>query len=95
MNKKIASLSLHKDSAIKDAMECIDKSGKGIVLIVDKNRKLCGILTDGDIRRALLTGNNFKTPVKTIMITNPIKTVKILIKIVKIILLPKNSFKKY
>jgi len=73
MNKKIASLSLHKDSAIKDAMECIDKSGKGIVLIVDKNRKLCGILTDGDIRRALLTGNNFKTPVKTIMITNPIK----------------------
>lgn len=41
---------------IKDALELININGKGIVFITKEDRKLCGIITDGDIRRALLKG---------------------------------------
>ncbi len=57
---------------IKKAMECIDKTGWDIVLVVNKNKQIIGVATDGDIRRALLSGKNLKTPIKSIMKTDPI-----------------------
>ncbi len=72
MNKKIDSFVIHKDADIKEAMQCIDKSGNGIALVVDKQNKLYGVVTDGDIRRALLAGKSLETAVETIMVTTPI-----------------------
>lgn len=72
MNKKIESTSLHEENTIRDAMECINKSGLRIVLVVNKDKKLLGVATDGDIRRALVSGKDFNTPIKEIIITNPI-----------------------
>jgi dTDP-glucose pyrophosphorylase len=37
-------------------MECIDRSAKGIALVLDEQRHLIGTVTDGDIRRAILAG---------------------------------------
>jgi dTDP-glucose pyrophosphorylase len=37
-------------------MECIDRSGKGIALVLDEHRRLLATVTDGDIRRAILAG---------------------------------------
>jgi len=37
-------------------MECIDRSGKGIALVLDEERRLIATVTDGDIRRAILAG---------------------------------------
>ena len=42
-------------------METIGKSGQQICLIVDENRKLLGTLTDGDIRRAMLRGEDLQS----------------------------------
>jgi len=39
---------------LKEALEEMGKYGLGTVCIVDDKNKLCGILTDGDIRRKLL-----------------------------------------
>jgi CBS domain-containing protein len=39
---------------LKEALEVMGRSRLGIVCIVDSNKKLLGILTDGDIRRSLL-----------------------------------------
>jgi len=72
MNKRIDSFTIYKDATIREAMECINKAGWGISLVVDRNKKLLGVATDGDIRRALLQGKNLKTPVKSIMTTNPV-----------------------
>ena len=36
----------------------INKNAMGIIFIVDSKKKLLGILTDGDIRRAILKGIN-------------------------------------
>lgn len=43
-------------STVLQAMHYIDRSAIGIVMIVTKEGKVIGSLSDGDIRRALLTG---------------------------------------
>jgi perosamine synthetase len=40
-----------------DALEAINTNTLGIVFMVDKDRKLIGVLTDGDARRDLLSGS--------------------------------------
>jgi dTDP-glucose pyrophosphorylase/CBS domain-containing protein len=44
------------DSSIRDAVAVIDQFGKGIALVVDRDRRLLATLTDGDVRRAMLRG---------------------------------------
>lgn len=48
----------------------------GIVLIVDESHKLIGIVTDGDIRRALVRDVNIDSPVNQIMVRDPITVPK-------------------
>lgn len=40
-------------------MSAIDRTGLGIVLVVDPNGLLKGTVTDGDVRRAILAGKTF------------------------------------
>ncbi|MGQ0587207.1 MAG: KpsF/GutQ family sugar-phosphate isomerase [Gammaproteobacteria bacterium] len=72
---------MHKDEAIpavpsgaplKDALLEMSKKGLGMTAIVDAGRKLLGIFTDGDLRRALDRDVNLKqTPIDTVMTRNP------------------------
>jgi len=43
-------------ATIREALERISKTGKGLVLVVDAQRRLLGIATDGDLRKAILRG---------------------------------------
>ncbi len=54
MIKSLESFLLRPSDSIRKVMAFIDKNGKGIALIVDKERRLLGTVTDGDIRRAIL-----------------------------------------
>lgn len=72
MNNKIDSITVRENNTIKEAMEKINKVGLRIVLIIDDNKKLLGVATEGDIRRALLSKRNFDIPIKNIMTVNPI-----------------------
>lgn len=47
---------LAKGSTIEDAMRSLDRSGVEISLVVDEEGILLGTVTDGDVRRALLSG---------------------------------------
>jgi len=76
MDKKIDTITIRENRTIKEAMESLNKGGSRIVLIVDAEEKLKGVVTDGDIRRALVSGQDLKTPVKEIMITNPVKAIE-------------------
>ena len=46
------------DGSIRDAMRALDKGAGRISLAVDADGRLAGVVTDGDIRRALLRGAN-------------------------------------
>ncbi|MCD4824105.1 MAG: nucleotidyltransferase family protein [Phycisphaerae bacterium] len=43
---------------MQDAIRALDRGSVGIVLVVDSENRLQGTITDGDIRRALLTRSN-------------------------------------
>lgn len=45
-------------ATLRDAMAVIDHGGQGICCLVDDDGRLAGVLTDGDVRRALLTGHD-------------------------------------
>ncbi len=50
-----ADISLRKNSSIKEALEIIDKGAMRIAIVLDEDEKVVGTLTDGDIRRGLLS----------------------------------------
>ncbi len=50
----------------------INRKGLGCALVLDNNDFLCGIVTDGDLRRALLKYGDFRDlPVEKVMTRNP------------------------
>ena len=60
------------DKTIEDAIKIIDANTLKIALVVDKNKKLVGTVTDGDIRRGILKGIALHEPVVSVMNGNPI-----------------------
>lgn len=70
--KKIEKLLLTDDAVIHDAIEKLDNNEAHIVLVVDRNRRLLGTVTDGDVRRGILKGIGLHEPVVQIMNHQPI-----------------------
>ncbi len=64
---------LEQGKTIYEAMNTIDRSGLGIVFIIDQKKTLLGTITDGDIRKALRNGTDVHSPVDYIMNKNPLK----------------------
>jgi hypothetical protein len=56
-------LTLKINNTMQDAIENLEKYRMKIVL-VEKNNKFIGIVTDGDIRRGMLQGFSLKTPIE-------------------------------
>lgn len=52
---------------ILEAIRIIDVSALQIALVVDQNSRLLGVVTDGDVRRAILNGVSLDNPVNLIM----------------------------
>lgn len=48
------------NSTLRDVLECINNEPAGIAFIVEENKKLCGVVTDGDFRRLLLSGKSLQ-----------------------------------
>lgn len=62
---------LKKNDSILKALELLDLYALRIVLVVDERNHLLGSITDGDIRRGLLKGQDLHAPVETIMQVTP------------------------
>lgn len=78
MKKEIAEMMVPINKTIREALECIDKGGLGVALLVEpESLVFSGLITDGDIRRALLNGeglnsfvSNVKHPETTVAFVN-------------------------
>lgn len=53
--------------SVRDAITAIDRNEKGIVLITDTDRHLLGTVTDGDVRRAILAGQDLDEPIENLL----------------------------
>lgn len=58
--------------SLKKAINVLNDSNLRIALVVDNEKKLCGTITDGDIRRALLSHVDLKSSIIKVMNPNPI-----------------------
>jgi len=56
-------------TSIRDSLEIISKSRLQIGLVVNSQRHLLGVVTDGDIRRGLLKNIDLEAPIDSIMST--------------------------
>ena len=52
-------ITVNPNTTIRQAMKVLDKTSEKCLLVVDENKKLLGSLTDGDLRRGILSGMNF------------------------------------
>lgn len=56
-----------ESGTIRDALSAVDRGASSVALMVDSEGKFCGLVTDGDIRRALLSGLSLHDPVESIV----------------------------
>ena len=59
-------------ATVREALERITKTGKGVALVIDGERRLLGIATDGDLRKAILRGVALDAPVDGAMNKAPL-----------------------
>ena len=63
---------LTREATIEEAIQNLDQFALQIVLVVDSQNKLIGILSDGDIRRGLLKGLTLHSPIDLVISRNPL-----------------------
>ena len=62
---------ISENSTVKVVIQNLSVTGFQISLIVDKQNKLVGTITDGDLRSFVLNKNNFNTKIKSLMNKKP------------------------
>ena len=61
-----------EETPIVEIMKRIDGNAKGIVYVCDSNGVLLGAVTDGDIRRSIISNGRLDEIASLVMKTNPI-----------------------
>ena len=61
-----------KSVMIKMSDPSLYKTSPGFAVIVDNKNTVLGVLTDGDIRKALVNGGHLNSPAEEVMSTNPV-----------------------
>lgn len=59
-------------ASIRQAVQVLNDGHQRIALIVDRERRLLGVLADSDVRRSILNGLSFDQPVSEIMVREPV-----------------------
>ena len=62
-----ADLIVPLDIDLRSALIAIDRNAQGIVFVCDEQRRLLGAISDGDARRALVSGRSLDAPVHEVM----------------------------
>ena len=68
---KLSSFTIQSNQNIKKAFKFLKKYGKKCLIVIDKDKKMLGTLTDGDIRNSILKKNSINTKIEKIYNSNP------------------------
>lgn len=63
----LAALAVLDDATLFSALRAIDRNRMGIVFVLDSQRQVVGVLTDGDVRHALVRGQGLHAAVRDAM----------------------------
>jgi len=76
MSHKWKNTLIGPENTIREALVVIDREAMRGAIIVDNNKNLLGVVSDGDIRRGILSGVSLDSPVSNVMNTKPIVATK-------------------
>ena len=65
--KNVADYSVGPDASLREVIETIDSGKAQVALVLDAEKKLLGLITDGDVRRAVLRGDSLSSSAKNLM----------------------------
>jgi dTDP-glucose pyrophosphorylase len=68
---ELDAVTLPDAATLREVLECVDRSGLRVALLVDGEARLAGLLTDGDVRRAILAGADLTGPALPHATTRP------------------------
>jgi dTDP-glucose pyrophosphorylase len=63
---------IRENASIRDAIAAIERARRFIAAVVDDENRLLGVVSDGDIRRAILRGQTVDSPIVGVMSVHPI-----------------------
>src|SRR5439155_14621122 len=63
----IGDLLIEIGNTVSKALEALDRTALGFLIVVDRAGRLRGTVTDGDVRRALLRGASLDSAVEDVM----------------------------
>ncbi len=69
---RLRDLLLSETASIKEAMRAIDRTGQRVIYAVDSQKRLAGVASDGEIRRAILRGVDVRAPLSEILNREPV-----------------------
>ncbi|HHQ4555431.1 TPA: nucleotidyltransferase family protein [Aeromonas veronii] len=72
MSKNWRKILLNPQASLLEALALIDREALRLALVVDNNDHLLGVLTDGDIRRAILAQMDLSSPISQVMNRTPV-----------------------
>jgi dTDP-glucose pyrophosphorylase/CBS domain-containing protein len=70
--ERLQSVVILPTTSIADAIAALDRAGTGALVLCTVDQVLCGILTDGDVRRAILQGKAMQDGCETIANRKPV-----------------------
>jgi len=70
--RDVSAIRIRPENSITEAVKVIDEGGLGIALVVDEQGRLQGVVTDVDLRKAILGSIPFEAPVARIMSGSPL-----------------------
>lgn len=71
MRSSIAHITVTSATAVRSALEILDRTGERVLLLVDAEARLVRTLTDGDLRRYMLSGATMDTTLVGIPVATP------------------------
>lgn len=66
-NRDTKNITIPSTLMLKEAIKRLNDTGEQILLVIDEESKLCGVLTDGDIRRYILHNDSLNVSVSEVM----------------------------
>ena len=73
---EVQRLVVSESATLRDAVQAMDRGCVGIVVVVDDDEHVSGVMTNGDFRKAILAGKDLSQAVATCMNRSP-KTVRL------------------
>lgn len=70
--RRLESVIISPEASITDAIAQLDRAGTGALVVCVDGKRLLGVLTDGDLRRAILRGVSLADPCETIAMQSPV-----------------------